>query len=532
MTAGSLRFAAALLALTVGLFGCGRVQAQVLQLDISADFNADVVVNDGSGFNDPTQDPIDSGFDLTQNFCFPTQSVANAAAVPPQTPDGLPDSAFFPANAFHPDVQLSWSNDDDGLNAWRLANSTGQLLILVPSGSYLEVHVLATSGQGSCDITLTPSYSDGLGTAVPFVVADWFAEIVPTLDNYYLIDGGDRIQPGSGPGTAYEYQDRDDGAIFGFRLRVDPARLLESVLLIRTDTTGYLNAFGGLVVEASAPEACCFPTGACGDLSPAACTAAGGVPQGPGTDCLGTACPAPEACCFVDGSCSDLILTDCASVGGLSQGPGTDCLGVSCPALGACCFPDGSCADLTAADCSGMGGRPVGPGTDCVGITCPAPEACCLPDGSCLDLLFVDCRAAGGSAQGPGTDCAGTACSVPGIPGWVPDGGGRSGDALVVSKAVAGQLALTWGLGCSPDATDHVVHEGTIGSWYDHEARLCDTAGALVSATITPGAADRYFLVVAITDDDEGSYGLDSFGVERPASATLTCRPTVLLGCP
>ena len=40
--------AAAALALAVCLLGGGWVQAQVLQLDISADFNADVVVNDGS----------------------------------------------------------------------------------------------------------------------------------------------------------------------------------------------------------------------------------------------------------------------------------------------------------------------------------------------------------------------------------------------------------------------------------------------------------------------------------------------------
>src|SRR5688500_2156363 len=86
--------------------GAASVRATVVHIDMSSLFDADVVLNDGSGTLDPTQLPVDSGSAATGNFCFPTASVALRLAVPPETPSGLPDDAFFPASAVHPDVQL------------------------------------------------------------------------------------------------------------------------------------------------------------------------------------------------------------------------------------------------------------------------------------------------------------------------------------------------------------------------------------------------------------------------------------------
>jgi hypothetical protein len=115
----------------------------------------------------------------------------------------------------------------------------------------------------------------------------------------------------------------------------------------------------------------------------------------------------------------------------------------------------------------------------------------------------------------------------------VPNGtAGRPGAPLTVRKAAATpDLVMRWSTSCSPEAIDYTVQEGAIGSWYSHSAVLCDTGGALVNATLTPGDGSRYFLVVPVTVAAEGSYGLDSLGRERPRSSA-TCRPTRILGCP
>jgi len=130
--------------------------------------------------------------------------------------------------------------------------------------------------------------------------------------------------------------------------------------------------------------------------------------------------------------------------------------------------------------------------------------------------------------------CAGNCgCSAPvaGLPGAVPNGGDRPGVPLTVRKAPASDdVVLAWSLSCSADAIECAVYEGRIGAWYSHDAVLCTTSGALVTATVTPGVEGRYFLVVPLTSIAEGSYGVNSFGGERPPS-DMACFEQ-LLGCP
>lgn len=438
--------------LLAATWACSVPRADVVPIDMSASFNADLVVNDGSGMNDPTQDAVDLGLIPTGNYCFMTQSVADAAAIVPQTPDGLPDDAFFASAGLHPDVHLSWSNDDDGLNAWRLASATGSLRLDAPPGMHVELHLFATSGDGDSMIELTPTYDDGVGAPVAYTVPDWFDDPADTASRYVLVNDRDRMQPGSGPGTLFEFSDRNAAAIFGLVLPLDPARNLLAVTLDRTDVDGVLDVFGALLVTVGPPEACCLPDGTCVELDPGECALRAGTALGPGTGCATSACDRPEACCLLDGSCLDLL-----------------------------------------------------------------PDAC------------VD---ADGTAQGSGSDCAGTPCPGPALPGWAPSGDDRPGVPLRVAKSGVGLLDLSWGLGCSPDALDYTVHGGEIGAFYGHVAILCDTAGALVSATIASEVGNRYFLVVPVTATDEGSHGRDSFGVERPASGAASCLPVQTLGCP
>lgn len=235
----------------LGLIGpASGARAQVVQLDVAAHFNADVVLNDGTGTLDPTQDPIDLGQFASDNFCFPTTSAATRLA--PISPDGLPDDGFFAATARHPDVQLHWRNDDDGLNARRASAVTDSFTISVPPGPYREVHLYFTTGDGTADVSLSLAYATGaVGDAILFV-PDWFDDPFETDDAYRLIDGRDRVQVGSGPGTPHAYEESDDPAIFGFRIAVDPSRDLTDIRVTRTDSTGVLSFFGGVAVAAPA----------------------------------------------------------------------------------------------------------------------------------------------------------------------------------------------------------------------------------------------------------------------------------------
>jgi hypothetical protein len=82
-------------------------------------------------------------------------------------------------------------------------------------------------------------------------------------------------------------------------------------------------------------------------------------------------------------------------------------------------------------------------------------------------------------------------------------------------------IDLTWNACCRAGA-DYAVYEGSLGAWSSHVPALCSTGGQ-TSATVSPAAGDRYFVVVPNDATTEGIYGADSSGAERPAS-TSTCR--------
>lgn len=239
--------------LALGLLAAAHAaRSATVQVDVRVHFNADEVVNDGTGALDPTQDPVDQGVFESDNFCFPSQSAA-ARLAGGGTPDGVPDDAFFPADAFHPDVQLWWRNDDDGQNARRTSNVADVFTIDVPPGNYAELHLFATSGDGVSPITLTLLYDDLTTSPYFFTVPDWFDDPFPTADLYPLVDGRDRVQVGSGPGVPFAYEDRNDAAIFGFRAVVDPAKVLNGVKVDRAAATSVFDFFGLVAVDVVPP---------------------------------------------------------------------------------------------------------------------------------------------------------------------------------------------------------------------------------------------------------------------------------------
>ena len=77
--------------------------------------------------------------------------------------------------------------------------------------------------------------------------------------------------------------------------------------------------------------------------------------------------------------------------------------------------------------------------------------------------------------------------------------------------------------------TDYAVYEGTVGDFTSHLPTLCSTGGA-TSATFTPQAGDRYYLVVPTSLNREGSYGDNSSAGARAASGAA-CHVQYLSAC-
>jgi hypothetical protein len=103
------------------------------------------------------------------------------------------------------------------------------------------------------------------------------------------------------------------------------------------------------------------------------------------------------------------------------------------------------------------------------------------------------------------------------------------GVPLTLTKT-GSDVTLMWGASCFASDTDYEIYEGALGSFSSHTPSLCTTGGSL-TATITPISGDRYFLVVPSNGTSEGSYGLQSGGVERPQGSPA-CFSRMIGSCP
>ena len=114
--------------------------------------------------------------------------------------------------------------------------------------------------------------------------------------------------------------------------------------------------------------------------------------------------------------------------------------------------------------------------------------------------------------------------------GRVPDGGEVPGVPLTIEKGLGAHLTLRWGTSCSSGDSDYEIYEGSIGNFTSHVPLLCSTGGS-IQATLTPGADNRYYLVVPRNAAREGSYGTTGFGQERTPSSAA-CLARLVAGCP
>ncbi|OGF65013.1 MAG: hypothetical protein A2Y62_14405 [Candidatus Fischerbacteria bacterium RBG_13_37_8] len=115
-------------------------------------------------------------------------------------------------------------------------------------------------------------------------------------------------------------------------------------------------------------------------------------------------------------------------------------------------------------------------------------------------------------------------------PGAVPDNDNYPGLPLSITKDGA-NLSLNWD---APGGTcltqDYGIYRGSLPwSGYNHVPVTCTTCGT-TSVVITQGTNSYYYLVVARNAGHEGSYGLDSSNLQRPASPS-SCSPQQIGTC-
>jgi hypothetical protein len=115
---------------------------------------------------------------------------------------------------------------------------------------------------------------------------------------------------------------------------------------------------------------------------------------------------------------------------------------------------------------------------------------------------------------------------------FLPDPGEVPTIRVNKSMLVPGNLSISWAASSSAGAEDYGIYEGRMGLWYSHTAIDCSDSGADRVEEVMPGAGNRYYVVVALNPDLEGSYGRDSSGIERPQGSPGACRAAQGFDCP
>lgn len=215
-----------------------RVEAAVLPSTV-VDLNVSSILND-DGIRNWVDDFISTTVD-TSGFVLITQSAADFSGV--STPVGLPDEGFFPANSYHPDIQLPYGNPGNANNVRILFDDSDFFDILELNLKVSELHFAAFSTQGSSQLDVIYTYTDGTSGLGQASVPDWFDEITQESARYYLIDGMDRYNI-----FWDDYHDADDAAVFGFRLLPDKTKIVQSLRFQKASADALIVFMGATVI--------------------------------------------------------------------------------------------------------------------------------------------------------------------------------------------------------------------------------------------------------------------------------------------
>lgn len=115
-------------------------------------------------------------------------------------------------------------------------------------------------------------------------------------------------------------------------------------------------------------------------------------------------------------------------------------------------------------------------------------------------------------------------------PGAVPDNNYYAGVPLSIAKS-GSNLILNWGIpGATCQTQNYGIYRGALPlDGYNYSSVVCTTGGS-TTTTISADADSYYYLVVAQNEGYEGSYGVNSSQIQRPA-ASIPCLPQQIGTC-
>ena len=223
-------FGAAIAALTTSAIA----KASWMDLNISSSFDSDVLANasDGTpGTLDGAPDPLDPRSGNLRSALTVSGALASGATALQATPN-FPDNGFFPmgvsGNTMTFDVQLGYSNNDNGVNAIRLTETEAGTPVnigLLPAqqGQYNNFFLFLTAAEGDQLFNFALNYSDASSSTFTNITAtDWFNDPAPA-GHLYLIDGMDRTS--NGPSG---FSSQNDSAVFAIPFTPDSSKTLVS----------------------------------------------------------------------------------------------------------------------------------------------------------------------------------------------------------------------------------------------------------------------------------------------------------------
>jgi hypothetical protein len=128
---------------------------------------------------------------------------------------------------------------------------------------------------------------------------------------------------------------------------------------------------------------------------------------------------------------------------------------------------------------------------------------------------------AGGAYCGYTQDLSSTCLPEANAPGPVPDGHYVAGTQMTAMRGVSpDEIVIDWQTTC--DAHDHAIYFGSVGNYTSYIDAVCD-AGISGSRSVIPPGGNVFWVVVGVNGLMEGSYGVDSDGVERTDDGGTHC---------
>ena len=168
----------------VGEAGRPGAAANGIQIDVSSVLTARVITVVNAGAIVAMRDDIDGAGGLATQAA--SALLGNKNAHP------MPDNATFPATDRHPEVVLSYGNDDSTRNQARRCMGQDIFDFPVPPARYAHLYLFCTSGWGASKISVNLFYADHSVERRELEVPDWFWELKPddSIRSYLATDLG------------------------------------------------------------------------------------------------------------------------------------------------------------------------------------------------------------------------------------------------------------------------------------------------------------------------------------------------------